>query len=80
MKKFLAISFEKCKFAGVRYIEKFSFGLEKLLKSVILQMKEKVDETEYIMSSPAMVEILRKGDEDIKEGKGRVVKLDELWK
>lgn len=54
--------------------------LKKLLKSVILQMKEKVDETEYIMSSPAMVEILRKGDEDIKEGKGRVVKLDELWK
>lgn len=51
-----------------------------MLKSVILQMKEKVDETEYIMSSPAMVEILRKGDEDIKEGKGRVVKLDELWK
>ena len=29
LKKFLAISFEKCKFAGVRYIEKFSFGLEK---------------------------------------------------
>ena len=54
--------------------------LKKLLKSVILQMKEKTDETEYIMSSPAMVEILRKGDEDIKEGKGRVVKLDELWK
>lgn len=54
--------------------------LKKLLKSVILQMKEKVDETEYIMSSPAMVEILRKGDEDRKEGKGRVVKLDELWK
>ena len=38
------------------------------------------DETEYIMSSPEMVDILRKGDEEIKNGKGKVVTLDEIWK
>ena len=42
--------------------------------------KKAIDETEYIMSSPAMVDILRQGDEDIKNGKGRVVNLEELWK
>ena len=26
------------------------------------------------------VEILRQGDEDIKNGRGRVVTLDEIWK
>ena len=38
------------------------------------------DETEYIMSSPAMVEILRQGEEDIKNGRGRVIKIEDLWK
>ena len=42
--------------------------------------KQAMDETEYIMSSPAMVEILRQGEEDIKNGKGRVIKLEDLWK
>ena len=42
--------------------------------------KQAMDETEYIMSSPAMVEILRQGDEDIKNERGRVVTLDEIWK
>ena len=42
--------------------------------------KQTMDETEYIMSSPAMVEILQQGDEDIKNGRGRVVTLDEIWK
>lgn len=39
-----------------------------------------MDETEYIMSSPEMADILRKGDEEIKDGKGKVVTLDEIWK
>lgn len=42
--------------------------------------KRTMDETEYIMSSPAMVEILRQGEEDIKNGKGHVIKLEDLWK
>ena len=42
--------------------------------------KKAMDETEYIMSSPAMVDILRQGDEDIKNGNFKVVSLDDIWK
>ena len=38
-----------------------------------------MDETEYIMSSPAMVEILKQGDEDIKNDNFKVVTLDDIW-
>ena len=41
--------------------------------------KQAMDETEYIMSSPAMVEILKQGEEDIKNGNFKVVTLDEIW-
>lgn len=42
--------------------------------------KRKVDATEYLMSSPAMAEIIRQGQEDIENGRGRVVKIEDLWK
>ncbi|MBP3712049.1 MAG: hypothetical protein IJ219_04385 [Bacteroidaceae bacterium] len=42
--------------------------------------KQAMDETEYIMSSPKMVEIIRQGEEDIRNGRGRVVKIEDLWK
>jgi hypothetical protein len=42
--------------------------------------KQAMDETEYIMSSPEMVKILREGEEDIKNGNFRIVKLDDIWK
>ena len=42
--------------------------------------KQAMDETEYIMSSPKMVEIIRQGQKDIEEGRGRVVKVEDLWK
>ena len=56
--------------------------MTKALKAIkkLSAQKKAMDETEYIMSSPAMVEILKQGDEDIKNGKGRVVKLEDLWK
>lgn len=56
--------------------------MKRALKAIkkLATEKRSMDETEYIMSSPAMVEILRQGDEDIKNGKGRVVKLEDLWK
>ena len=41
--------------------------------------KQAMDETEYIMSSPKMVEIIRQGEEDIRNGRGRVVKIEDLW-
>lgn len=51
----------------------------KALQRIIKQhQKEAMDETEYIMSSPAMVEILKKGDEDIKKGNFKVVDLKDL--
>ena len=42
--------------------------------------KQAMDETEYIMSSPEMVRIIRQGEKDIEEGRGRVIKLDDIWK
>ena len=51
----------------------------KALKKLTAQKKAK-DETEYIMSSPAMVDVLRKGDEDSKNGNFKIVTLDEIWK
>jgi len=56
--------------------------MKKAVKALkrIAASKKAVDETEYLMSSPAMAEVIRKGQEDIKKGLGQVVKLDELWK
>ena len=51
----------------------------KALKKLTAQ-KRAMDETEYLMSSPAMAEIIRQGQEDIKNGRGKVVNIDELWK
>lgn len=51
----------------------------KALKKITAQ-KEAMDETEYLMSSPVMAEIIRQGQEDIKNGRGRVVKIEDLWK
>ena len=58
---------------------------ESLMKKAVKYLKklsakkQAMDETEYIMSSPAMVEILRQGEEDIKNGLGHVIKLEDLW-
>ena len=56
--------------------------MKKALKALkrITAKKQAMDETEYIMSSSAMVDILRQGDEDIKNGNFKVVSLDEVWK
>ena len=56
--------------------------MKKALKALkkLSAKKRAMDETEYIMSSPAMVDILLKGEEDIKNGNFKVVTLDEIWK
>ena len=56
--------------------------MEKAVKYLkkLTAKKQAMDETEYIMSSPAMVDIIRQGQKDIEEGRGRVVKLEDLWK
>ena len=56
--------------------------MKKALKAIkkISAKKQAMDETEYIMSSPEMVRIIRQGEKDIEEGRGRVIKLEDIWK
>ena len=51
----------------------------KYVKKLAVQ-KSRMDETEYIMSSPRMVEILREGDAEIASGHVQPIALDDLWK
>ena len=56
--------------------------MEKALRYVrkLAAQKKQQDETDYIMSSPKMVEILQEGDKEIAEGKFQPISLDDLWK
>ena len=56
--------------------------MKKALKALkkLSAKKQAMDETEYIMSSPEMVRIIRQGEKDIEEGRGRVIKLEDIWK
>jgi len=49
---------------------------------VVISLDEynSIKETEYIMKSPAMMDVIRKGKEEIEKGKGNPVKIEELWK
>ena len=49
---------------------------------VVISLEEynSIKETEYIMKSPAMMDIIRKGDEEIKNGGGTPIEIDDLWK
>jgi antitoxin YefM len=49
---------------------------------VVISLEEynSIKETEYIMRSPAMMDIIRRGDEEIKNGGGTSVDIEELWK
>ena len=56
--------------------------MRKALKAIkkLSAQKKSMDETEYLRSSPAMAEVIPQGQEDIKNGLGRVVKIEDLWK
>lgn len=49
---------------------------------VVIPLEEynAIKETEYIMHSPKMVDIIKQGDKEIKEGQGTPVNIDDLWK
>lgn len=49
---------------------------------VVISLEEynSIKETEYIMKSPTMMDIIRKGDEEIKNGGGTSVDIEDLWK
>jgi ethanolamine ammonia-lyase large subunit len=54
---------------------------EKLLKKVkSLLTREKMDETEYLMSSEANRKHLEEGMRQVKEGKTTPISIDDLWK
>lgn len=46
---------------------------------ISLEEYNSLKETEYIMSSPETMDAIRKGDEDIKNGRGIKVDIDDLW-
>ncbi len=56
--------------------------MQKALKYLkkLTAKKQTMDETDYIMSSPAMVEILRQGDKEIAEGNFEPIAIDDIWK
>lgn len=39
-----------------------------------------VDDTEYINSSPAMLDVIEKGRKEIAEGNVETIAVDDLWK
>ena len=55
--------------------------MQKAIKALrrITAEKKTEDETNYIMSSPTMMEILEKGDEEIKKGDFETTKVEDLW-
>ncbi len=69
-------------FGALQVISEDEGLMKKAVKSLkrLASKKQATDETEYILSSPAMVEILKQGEEDIKNGRGTVVKIEDLWK
>ena len=69
-------------FGALQVISEDESLMKKAVRSLkrIAAQKKAIDETEYLMSSPAMVEILKQGKEDLEQGKGQPVKLEDLWK
>ena len=55
---------------------------EKVLKKIkgILKSEKKMDETDRILANPAMVKWLEESEQQIREGKGVKVSLDDIWK
>ena len=49
---------------------------------VIISLDEynSIKETEYIMKSPVMMDIIREGEDEIKRGGGEKADIDDLWK
>ena len=55
---------------------------EKVLKRIksILKPEKKMDETDRILANPAMVKRLDESIQQIKDGKGIKISLDDIWK
>ena len=55
---------------------------EKVLKKIknVLKSEKKMDETERILANPAMAKRLEESRQQIQEGKGVKISLDDIWK
>ena len=69
-------------FGALQVIAEDEGLMKKAVKSLkrIASQKKTMDETEYLLSSPVMAEIIKQGQKDLSLGKGKAVKLDDLWK
>ena len=54
---------------------------EKILKKIkgILKSEKKMDETDRILANPAMVKRLDESIQQIKDGKGIKMSMDDIW-
>jgi hypothetical protein len=55
-------------------------AVEAVLEALQINFEQEIDETEYLMSSPAMVARIEQGEKDFQGGKGIKVSLNNLWK
>ncbi|MEX8546618.1 MAG: DUF2683 family protein [Mucilaginibacter sp.] len=57
---------------------------EKAVKAVLealqINFEQEMDETEYLLSSPNMVDRIEQSEKDLQAGKGVKVDLNNLWK
>jgi spore coat polysaccharide biosynthesis predicted glycosyltransferase SpsG len=56
-----------------------SEGIIKKLKAILIP-EQKMNETERLMSNPALVKKVREARQEIKEGKGVKMDVKDLWK
>ena len=60
---------------------KLSKRNRKWLAEKLMECDDNVaDDTEYINSSPAMLNIIEKGRKEIAEGNAETISVDDLWK
>lgn len=51
-----------------------------LAEKLVAPDSQMPDDTDYLESSQTMVEILKKGKEEIAQGKGEPIAVEDLWK
>ncbi len=68
-------------FSALQVISEDENLMKKAVKALkrIAKNKQTMDETEYIMSSPAMVEIIQQGEEEVKRGDFKPIAIEDLW-
>lgn len=69
-------------FGALQVISEDESLMKKAVKALkrIASQKQAMDETEYLMSSTVMAERIMQAQEDIKNGKGKSIELEDLWK